>query len=699
MKEVDCQNNILLIRFSGGAFKESLDLVKSLKGSNFVISGKYWTAPATEDNIERLKTDGWWFTSTASALLFKKEPIKIHVDEKKLEGFFPYQIEGVKWLEKSGGLGIVGDEMGCISGEAIVTINRSRTSKKYTLEEAYKFYSNQKNATLKIRGLKNNRFSLFDLKGIYYKGEKEVYELQTESGRTIKSTLDHKFLTKTGKWLELSELRILDEITVDGEEVRTIPKYEKIVSITKIGFEDVYDVSVEGEYHNFVANGFVVHNCGKTAQAIGYFKLHQELRPILIVCPASVKLNWAKEIERWSEEKSIQILFGTAPKPLSKSKWIIANYDILVQREKRDKSDKIAIQGWVDELIKIGIKGIVIDENQFISNDKAIRTKAVKYLKKNIKGVKFIGLSGTPIRNRPSEFFTILNLIAPSIFPNRWKYLNRYCGPKFNGFGWSFDGATNIEELHELIAPYMIRRLKSEVLTQLPPKIKSIVPLEVESVAMKNYEDAEGEFKEWLKKNISSFAVKQSQMEKLKQLAYLSKRNSVMQWIEDFLSSGQKLVVYVFHHIAADDICNKFKKSCVRIDGGTSAEDRQKAIDRFQNDPSINLFVGQIIAAGVGIDGLQNVCSDVAFIEFTFTPSDHSQAEDRLHRIRKDGNYENQITAYYLIAPGTIEDKIVNIILRKHDSVKRILDGKGENFFKGESLDITKDILKQYGEE
>ncbi len=548
MREVDYQKPILIVRFSGEGFKENLDFVRSLKGANFVMSGRYWTVPVLPETIEILSKNNWPFTSTATALLLKKESTEISIDEDKLKGLFPYQIDGVKWLQKSNGLGIVGDEMGL----------------------------------------------------------------------------------------------------------------------------------------------------GKTVQAIGYCKINPKKRPILVICPASIKLNWAREIATWSGEVDINVIYGSNPYPLHKSDWYIANYDILVKRGLKDDKGKIIIEGWVKEFEKVGIKVIIVDESQFISNEKAIRTKAVKYLRKHLKGCSFIGLSGTPIRNRPSEFFTILNMIAPEVFPNRWRFLNRYCAPRFNGFGWSFDGASNIEELHELIQPYMIRRLKSEVLSQLPPKIKSVVPLELEEVARKNYEDAEGEFQEWLDKNLHNLKAQQDQMEKLKQLAYLSKRNSMMQWIEDFLSSGEKLVIFAFHHMAIEDLVSKFKKNCVTIDGGTPQKERQAAIDKFQSDPSINLFIGQITAAGIGIDGLQNVCSNVAFAELVWTPSDHSQAEDRLHRMRKDGKYENQVTAHYLIAVGTIEDRIVKMLTSKSKNLGKILDGEEGKFFDKESTDLIKSVANQY---
>ena len=433
---------------------------------------------------------------------------------------------------------------------------------------------------------------------------------------------------------------------------------------------------------------------GKTAQSIGYCKIHPEKRPVLVVCPASVKLNWKREIELWTGNKNITIIYGKRASALPKSDWYIINYDILME-ESIDPSSKqktIANSSWVLEFVKVGIQVLIIDEFHMISNNTAIRTKAIKYLRKNCKGVKFIGLSGTPLRNRPSEFFTMLNLVAPKVFTNRWKYLQRYCDPKFNGFGWEFNGASNIEELNQLIKPYMIRRLKSEVLTQLPPKIKSVVPMELEEVQRNNYFDAEGEFADWLDDNLENFKEQQTQIEKLKQLAYLAKRNSVFSWIEDFLSSGQKLVVMCYHKIAMEDLYNRFRKVAVRLDGSTPQKDRQKAIDDFQKNPAIRLFIGQILAAGVGIT--LTAANSLAFIEYTFTPSDHAQAEDRIHRI---GQESDSVNIYYLTADQTIENTIVDMIISKNKVIKNILDGKqGEDFFDGSSDSLVRRISSKF---
>lgn len=301
----------------------------------------------------------------------------------------------------------------------------------------------------------------------------------------------------------------------------------------------------------------------------------------------------------------------------------------------------------------------------------------------------FIALSGTPMRNYPANFFNTLNLINPVLFPNRWKYLFRYCNPKNNGFGWTFTGASNIEELHTKIKPLMIRRLKSEVLTELPPKQKIIVPMELNQIAVKEYIKADKEFIDWLKNHIANGIEAQTQIEKLKQLAYLAKRNAVIQWIKDYLTTDNKLVIFTYHTKVLNDIVSQFKNISVSLDGSTNIKDRQNNVDKFQKNSKIRLFIGQIQAAGIGITlTAANAC---AFVEFGYSPFDHDQAEDRINRL---GQTADSITAYYLLNEQSIETDLMDLLNSKYDNVSKVLDGKSKGDFFSSSLSL--EVVKKY---
>lgn len=519
----------LMLQFSVSdtdEFYEILKKVKMLMGRVYLPAIRRWCVPPVQENIDALDSIGFHFDATACHLLEEgeveepEEDMEIEIDETQLKDFYPFQIEGVKFLEIKEGNGIIGDQMGL----------------------------------------------------------------------------------------------------------------------------------------------------GKSAQALGYLRLHPEIRPALIVCPASLKLNWLKEIRLWMEEKEkVDILYGMKELEglMGEPNIMIINYDIL--------------SAWLPLLLNMNIKIIIGDENQFISSYKAQRTKVFIKLARTIPHRIF--LSGTPIRNRPAEFFTVLNLINPVIFPNRWKYLNRFCDPKFNGFGWAFNGMTHEKELRYKIKPFMIRREKKEVLKDLPDKVKIVTPLELSPVEMKEYDNADEEFREWVDSRSKKIEV-QNKVEHLKQLAYLAKRNQVLRWIEDYLGTEDKLVVFAIHRKVISDLHFQFSECSVQVTGATPLPERQKVIDLFQTDPAVRLFIGQIQAAGIGIT--LTAASAVAFVEFAWTPADHEQAEDRIHRI---GQEAEAVFAYYLIAEGTIENNIVKLLQRKQKVTSYILDGKEKDFINQSLLD------------
>jgi len=397
---------------------------------------------------------------------------------------------------------------------------------------------------------------------------------------------------------------------------------------------------------------------GKTIQALAYLQLHLELRPAIIICPASLKLNWLREANKWMTNPNCVLLEGrTAYRPSGKIP--IINYDIL--------------PFWVDALKAIQPKVIITDECHYYKSNTANRTKAVKRLAKSVN--HFIALSGTPIINRPVEIYNAVHIIDPAVMPSFWTYAKRYCGARHNGFGWDFTGATHQQELHEkLIKSVMIRRLKKDVLLDLPDKIYSFVPMELGN--MKEYHLAENHFIQYIRTTKGEKAAIKAkgaetlvQIETLKQLAVNGKIQGVIDWIENFLSVSDKLVIFAVHKSTISTLMDQFGSIAVKIDGSVSMPERQKAVDAFQTNDKIKLFIGNIQAAGVGIT--LTASSNVAFIELPWTPGAVSQAEDRCHRIGQKDN----VTVYYLLAADTIEEKIAHLLDSKKKVLNRVLDG------------------------
>ena len=399
---------------------------------------------------------------------------------------------------------------------------------------------------------------------------------------------------------------------------------------------------------------------GKTIQALAWLQLNKNKRPVIIVVPASVKMNWLKEIRAWMSDVSVEVLQGKSPYSF-KADIIIINYNIL--------------NGWLNTLIELQPKVIIADEIQYVKNSKAKRTKALRKLSRFTKN--FIALSGTPIVNRPVEFYNAIQMINPELFPNWQNYVRRYCAARNNGFGLDVSGASNTDELHEILTDsIMIRRTKQEVLTDLPDKIHSFFPLEMHPEMVIEYEEAEDNFIEWVQRKKGKAAADRvagaealTEIEILKQIAVTAKLPAAIDWIKDFLDTGEKLVVFATHRFVIDRLMKDFGKVGVKIDGSVSGGERQVAVEKFQNEPETRLFVGNIKAAGVGIT--LTAASNVAFLELPWEPGSLSQAEDRCHRIGQ----KDTVNVYYLLAEYTIEEKIAQLLDSKRKVLDSVLDG------------------------
>lgn len=409
---------------------------------------------------------------------------------------------------------------------------------------------------------------------------------------------------------------------------------------------------------------------GKTVQALAFAQLHPELRPILILCPASVKWNWKKEIRMWmsTKRKSI-VLKGRRPRRKKADVYII-NYDVLPY--------------WKKSLKEKGIKLCILDECHYIKNTKAKRSKSTRSLCRKIP--KRIALSGTPIINRPFEFYNTLRLIRPKLFPSFWDFVNRYCGARYTRYGWDFSGATNSKKLNKILRrKIMIRRLKKNVLTQLPKKIRSIVPLEINN--KKEYDLLLNDFPAWLRKyrpekyKKAMKARSLSKIEYLKQVSVEGKMDQTLEWIDDFIQSGQKLVVLASHRKALKIIYKKFKSVSVLA---TNPSTRQKVIEKFQNDKEVKLFLC-ITKVAVGFN--LTAASNVAIIEFGWNPAEMDQGEDRTHRIGQ----KRQVTIWYLVGKDTIDEDIINLIDKKRRVLERVLEGSVQK-----DISIVSDLIKMY---
>lgn len=444
-----------------------------------------------------------------------------------------------------------------------------------------------------------------------------------------------------------------------GGLIQFIPKPDTVVSIEPDGEADVYDIVMEAPHRNFVANGIVVHNCGKTLQALLYLNRHPSIKPVVIICPAGLKTNWKYEA-RNCFGLNATILEGTRPNPIPKQEQVvIINYEIL--------------QFWLTELKRFCPMIVILDEAHYVSNRRAIRSKATKDLVKN--SPKVVALTGTPLTNRPADLFSIVNILRPDLFPSFYPYGQRYCGAKLAPWGWEYKGATNLKELHNILEKnMMIRRKKEDVLTELPSKRHNYIHVMLSN--RKEYNKVRDAFIEWITNVDPAKAKRAMRAEKLSQLGYLKrvcgelKLKSVMLWIDDYLqSSDGKLVVFAIHKAVIKALKERYKKNCVVVDGSTSMKDRSLAVKSFQEGKP-RLFIGNIQAAGTGLT--LTAASDLVFIELAWTSVAHSQAQDRIHRIGQ----KESVNIYYLIAEDTIEEQLLDLLRRKQKILDKVVDGR-----------------------
>lgn len=415
---------------------------------------------------------------------------------------------------------------------------------------------------------------------------------------------------------------------------------------------------------------------GKTVQAVAYLQLHPELRPAIVLCPKSAKATWRREIkECMTEKKQYHIIEGRNKYKFPDADIYIINFDI--------------IQNHAETIQKINPQIVILDECHRIKNRNTQRTQATKELCRNIPHI--IGLTGTPIVNRPVEIFNAISLIAPSLFPNFFRFAINYCNAKKNKWGWDFSGSSNAKELHELLtSTCMIRRLKKDVLQDLPEKTRTIIPLQIDN--QKEYNFAEGNFREWLlgtKNKPNAPAEALTQIEYLKQIAAKGKMEQVYEWLEDYLEQENKLVIMAHHKEIIQQLCNFFEKNnikYVRLIGEASNKERENAEREFQSNPEIRIFIGSSAAEeSITLTAANNM----AIIEFPWTPGSLDQKEDRIHRI---GQTKGCIY-YYFVGEGTIEEKILKLIDSKRKVISAVLDGKD---ITGNSL--LSELLSEYYE-
>lgn len=403
---------------------------------------------------------------------------------------------------------------------------------------------------------------------------------------------------------------------------------------------------------------------GKTIEAIGVFNFDESIRKVLVVCPASLRLNWSREFSKWSVRPiKIAVVNGGKPSDLPTAPWdvLVVNYDVLAKHRK-----------WVDAF---AIDLLICDEAHYLKNPKANRTKAV--LGQRVKGVekargiqarRKLFLTGTPIVNRPVELWPLVEALDPAdLGRNFFGYAQRFCDAKQNKWGWDFSGASHLEELQrKLREKFMVRRLKADVLAELPAKRRQVIEIPANGDAdlaarsleiMEAWEELDGEAK----------SVAFTEMSRVRHELGVAKIPHVVAHLTDCLESGP-VVCFAHHRDVIDGIKAAFPDA-VTLTGETAMAERQAAVDAFQAGRA-QLFVGNIQAAGVGITLTRS--AHVVFAELDWVPGNLSQAEDRCHRI---GQSES-VLVQHVVMEGSLDAVMAQKVISKQAVIEKALDRK-----------------------
>lgn len=414
---------------------------------------------------------------------------------------------------------------------------------------------------------------------------------------------------------------------------------------------------------------FLDMGTGKSLTALGWVKLNQDFQRVVILATSSTKTQWPREAKKWGIQMPFWVLSGRTPHALPKRGAVVLNWDIL--------------EAWADSLIAWDPQTVIADEVQAVGNPKAKRSKAFLKLVES-RGV--VALSGTPARTCPAQLYTVLHALEPKVFSDHWRFLNRYCDPKSNGYSMTYKGSTNAEELHEKIRPLGIRYTKDDVLKDLPDRVYT--PVLMDCTISDEYQEAQDRI---LGLQGHSPGQIREKLAGLTASAFEMKKDAVLDWIADFLGTGEKLVVFGWHIAVLDFLEMHLGKQCVRVSGGVSKEGREQAVRRFVHDDGCKIFLGNIQAAGVGIDGLQAVCSNVAFVELCWSPADLDQAESRLHRLGQ----KSSVNVYYLLANGTIDTVMAETLESRKNALRVVVDGKTEISEDESIVSMVRNLMKE----
>ena len=401
---------------------------------------------------------------------------------------------------------------------------------------------------------------------------------------------------------------------------------------------------------------------GKTIQAIVALEVISqkiECFPAVVTCPANLTINWATEYAKWAPNRRVKVVKNRKIFPERGS------FDVVIVGYSN-------ITAWERHLT--GLNAYIFDESHYLKSFPAQRTKsALKMTRASGAEVPILCLTGTPVTSKPAEYAPQLELLGQlNKFGGRWGFYRRYCAAFQDKWGqWHLEGNSNLDELNDLLrSTCYIRRTKAQVLTELPPVMHSIVTFEGSTAGKKEYRAAEDNVSTFLRDNSGLDVPTQlAKISVLRRLAANAKMPAVIEWIEERVDAGKKVVVAAHHRDIVDALAQRF--GGLKIQGGMTVEqiEENKKIFQESSVDEAPVIVLSIQAAKTG--HTLTAAQDILFVELPWTPADVQQTFSRLHRIGQTGS----VTATYALMENSIDEDIYNLLQRKLSIVTEAIEG------------------------
>lgn len=473
-------------------------------------------------------------------------------------------------------------------------------------------------------------------------------------------------------WSKAFRVHIPDEIIQEADRIKAKMEAALLESrstgaeIVIAGFDKLMPYQKAGvQYAKNRRRCFIADEMGlgKTLQAIAAVEeMHRSapIYPVVVVCPANLTLNWAKEYAKWLPERRVGVVSGRKQFPEH------GTYDVLVVGYPN-------LAAWQAQLTGYG--GYIFDESHYLKTYGAQRTKAaIKIVRRASKDAPVLLLTGTPVASRPAEYVAQLDLLGQlDSFGGRWGFYRRYCDAHRDKFGqWRLDGHSNLEELNSTLrSTCYIRRTKEQVLTELPPIFESTMYFEGSERGKRDYDAAEADLGAWLEQNgrTNNAPEQIARISVLRRLAAEAKLPGVFELIDEMVESGRKVVIAAHHRDIVNAIATRY--GGLKIQGGMSVVEVEDAKRRFQENP-----VEDSPAIALSIEASKTghtltAAQDIVFVELPWTPADVQQTYSRLHRIGQIGS----VRVTYALMADSIDEDIHRAISRKEQVVAGAVDG------------------------